>query len=102
MKNKKPKPRVMWAWPSHLADRAGPIWASREKMISSTQKPVRVAVILLDDIEAIVERAAKVLFKVNRMGDWEALHETGKLMWRHSARAALTAAGIPCKQKARK
>jgi hypothetical protein len=90
MKTNKRKARVMWAWPKQLADRAGHIWASREKMVSSTQKPVCVAVVPLDNVEAIVERAAKVLFKVNRMGDWESLHETGKLMWRHSARAALT------------
>jgi hypothetical protein len=97
MKNKTPKPRVMWAWPSHLADRAGPIWASREKMISSTQKPVRVAIIPLFDVEAIVERACNAHW---REAGGAAM---GRFDYRDGIRAALTAAGIPClKRKAHK
>jgi hypothetical protein len=99
------KPRVMWA--NYYRSRRGfpvthPTLKQAEESSSGIVEPVRVVVVPLDDVEAIVEQAAKVLFKVKRMGDWEALHETGKLMWRHSARSVLTAAGIPCKRKARK
>ncbi len=95
MKNKnKPKPRVMWAWPSHLAARAGPIWASRKRMLTnSAQIPIRVAVIPLDDVEAIVKRADKAYwtdYRQSMAGDLTQI------------RAALTAAGIPCKRKASK
>jgi hypothetical protein len=57
-------------------------------MVSSTQKPVRVAIIPLFDVEAIVERAKKAY--------WQGACGNGE-----GVRAALTAAGIPCR-KARK
>ena len=108
MSAKTPKPLVMWANPSEFTDITFLVDKRKADFVAdwsapNDPSPIRVAVIPLDDIEAIVERAAKVLLKVNGVVDWEALHETGKLMWRHSARAALTAAGIPCrKRKARK
>jgi hypothetical protein len=86
MKNKTPKPRVMWAIYDNCAD---PIVGGNRSLIRICEKncgvkAVRVAVIPLDDIEAIVERAAMACgFGIE------------------NTRIALTAAGIPCR-KARK
>ena len=94
MKTKTPKARVMWAWPSHLNARTCPIWASRSKMHRGlTQAPVKVAVIPLDDVEAIVNRALDAF--------WISGPDL-KIRDRDGIRAALTAAGIPCKRRARK
>ena len=90
MKNKKPKPRVMWA----IYDRPDPMVSGNLKLMRHCEKncgvkAVRVAVIPLDDVEAIVERALTAYFSaipnVSIVGIC----------------AALTAAGIPCR-KARK
>jgi hypothetical protein len=94
MKNKTPKPRVMWAnyYPKFVG--APSIYPDRERAeqaAAGCTKPVRVAVIPLDDVEAIVKRAVAAYFtdKGFTYGD--------------GIRAALTAAGIPCtKRKARK
>jgi hypothetical protein len=60
-------------------------------------RTVRVAVIPLDDVEAIVERACNAHW---REAGGAAL---GRFDYREGIRAALTAAGIPCtKRKARK
>jgi hypothetical protein len=95
MKNKTPKPRVMWANYYHLAKITHPvIYPTRAQAIAGAVAgvpPVRVAVIPLDDVEAIVEQAttAHILDDGYTYGD--------------GIRAALTAAGIPCtKRKARK
>jgi hypothetical protein len=88
MKNKTPKPRVMWAIYDNCAD---PIVGGNRSLIRICEKncrvkAVRVAVISLDDTEAIVERAAKACG-----------------FGFENTRIALTAAGIPClKRKARK
>jgi hypothetical protein len=86
MKTKTPKPRVMWAnigahgWSTHSThlDAIAAQWDG--------DQTVRVAIIPLEDVEAIVERAA--------MACGFGFENT---------RIALTAAGIPClKRKARK
>ena len=97
MKNKtKPKPRVMWALYDSGRD---PIVSGNRSLIRRCEflrgvKAIRVAVIPLDDVEAIVERAEKAYwadYMQSMAGDLILL------------RAALTAAGIPClKRKARK
>ena len=98
MKNKTPKPRVMWAnyktkaahprvFRTDADCRGDNEWTDHEHVA------VRVAVIPLDDVEAIVKRAHK--------GYWADYKQStaGDLT---SIRAALTAAGIPCKRKASK
>ena len=91
MKNKTPKPSVMWANYYPLAGigstpRILPTLSQAKVTAAGCAKPVRVAVIPLDDVEAIVERASMACgFGVG------------------NTRVALTAAGIPClKRKARK
>ena len=85
MKTNKPKPRVMWAIYDSGHD---PIVCGNRSLIricerSAGVKAIRVAVIPLDDVEAIVERASMACgFGVG------------------NTRVALTAAGIPCKRKA--
>ena len=94
-KTTKPKPRVMWALYDSGHD---PIVSGNRSLIricerSAGVKAIRVAVIPLDDVEAIVERAEKAYwadYMQSMAGDLILL------------RAALTAAGIPCKRKARK
>jgi len=95
MKPKKPKARVMWAWPSQLSDKnASPLWAMKKQLHRSlNQAPVPVAVIPLDDVELIV---AKV--KLALVTDWTPGNTQDDQL-----RVALTAAGIPCtKRRARK
>jgi hypothetical protein len=102
----KPKPRVMWANYYHIAGFNSPlIHAARsqaEAMAAGCAKPIRVAVIPLDDVEDIVERAAKAM--CNRKDDetWGNLHWDNQEIYRDAVSAALAAAGIPCKRKARK
>ena len=87
MKNKTHKPRVMWALYDSGRD---PIVCGNRSLLRICElragaKPIRVAVVPLDDVEAIVERASMACgFGVE------------------NTRVALTAAGIPCKRKARK
>ena len=59
-------------------------------------RSVRVAVIPLDDVEAIVERAADAYADAYRTAP------DFKWTMQYGIRAALTAAGIPCKRKASK
>jgi hypothetical protein len=103
MKNKKPKPRVMWAIydPGH-----DPIVSGNRCLMQICEQrtgcnAIRVAVIPLDDVEAIVERAAKAL--CNRKDDetWGNLHWDNHEIYRDAVSVALAAAGIPCR-KARK
>ena len=87
MKNKTPKPRVMWALYDSGRD---PIVSGNRSLIRRCEfragvKAIRAAVIPLDDVEAIVERAS--------MACGFGFENT---------RIALTAAGIPCKRKVRK
>ena len=97
MSNKtKPKPRVMWAIYDEVQD---PIVTGNRELISicgrsAKKTPERVAVIPLDDVEAIVERAKKAHHAAFDHWISSGLDET----W-HPLRAALTAAGIPCKQR---
>ena len=86
-KTTKPKPRVMWALYDSGRD---PIVCGNRCLMQICErrrgvKAIRVAVIPLDDVEAIVERAS--------MACGFGFENT---------RVALTAAGIPCKRKARK
>ena len=86
---KAPKPRVMWA----IYDGGhGPIITGNQKLIricerNTKLKAVRVAVIPLDDVEGIIERA------------YQAFVHTPYLTTAPAIVAALTAAGIPCKQR---
>ena len=87
MKNKTPKPRVMWAIYDNCTD---PIVCGNRCLMQICEQrtgcnAIRVAVIPLDDVEAIVERADKACG-----------------FGFENTRVALTAAGIPCKRKARK
>lgn len=90
MKNKTPKPRMMWAIYDNCTD---PIVCGNRSLIRICEKrtgvkTIRVAMIPLHDVEAIVERARAAFF-ADTSGE--------------GVRAALTAAGIPClTRKARK
>ena len=92
MKNKTPKPRVMWALYDSGHD---PIVCGNRCLMQICEQrtgcnAIRVAVIPLDDVEAIVERANSAFQLDESFG------------FKDSLRAALTAAGIPCKRKASK
>lgn len=92
MKPKTPKPRVMWAWPSHLNARGCPIWASRSKMHRShTQAPLKVAVIPLVNLDDLVVKCVGAY--------WTGENKRPDLTREEAMRLALTAAGIPCKQR---
>ena len=99
MKNKTPKPRVMWANYYPLAGwstpRIHPTLLQAQATAAGCAKPVRVAVIPLDDVEGMVIKAA---------GAYWAREKTGAIVTRGDAmRMALSAIGIPClKRKARK
>ena len=90
MSTKTPKPRVMWAnyYSNSVCFHSKKSHAVVSRLECATT--IRVAVIPLDDCEAIVERALTAYFaaipNVSIVG----------------IRAALTAAGIPCKRKASK
>lgn len=89
----KPKPRVMWAIPLDLEDTSFPVSVTKADAMAyswpTDPAPIRVAVIPLDDVEAIVERAAKASLKC-----WQ--NTIGDPSLKEMTRAALTAAGIPC------
>jgi hypothetical protein len=85
----------MWANPSEFTDITFLVDKRKSDVADwsapNDPSPIRVAIIPLDDVEAIVERAFAAYFtdKGFTYGD--------------GIRAALTAAGIPCtKRKARK
>ena len=93
----------MWAQPNHI----GPY------SVEAYDRPqgngsIRVAVIPLDDVEALVERAAKAQYVKDGKDDewyatWKETSEDHREAYREVSRAALTAAGIPCmKRRARK
>ena len=101
MKNKTPKPRVMWANPSDFTDITFLVDKRKSdvahRSAPNDPSPIRVAIIPLDDTEAIVERACNAHW---REAGGAAL---GRFDYREGIRAALTAAGIPCtKRKALK
>ena len=92
MKTKTPKSRVMWAIYDSGRD---PVVSGNRSLIRICEKnagikAVRVAVIPLDDLAGIAERARSA-FWVNG--------PQGKVRDIDGIRAALTAAGIPCKQR---
>lgn len=89
MSAKRPKPRVMWAIYDNCTD---PIVCGNRSLIricerSAGVKAIRVAVIPIYRPEWIVKRARKAFF-ADTSGE--------------GVRAALTAAGIPCRRKASK
>jgi hypothetical protein len=100
-KTTKPKPRVMWANRLNLPKDADiKLWGCAQPYARNAL--VRVAVIPLCDVEAIVERAALAGTNVARkFCDQPPLkylrqsQNPAKNM--ELIRAALTAAGIPCK-----
>ena len=102
MKNKTPKPRVMWAIYDNCAD---PIVGGNRSLIRICEKncgvkAVRVAIIPLDDIEAIRDRVSEAIANQN---GFTLTPDAPGIKYRAMADAALTAAGIPCtKRKARK
>ena len=107
MKNKTPKPRAMWANRLNMPKGAEiKLWSRAQPYARNAL--LRVAVIPLDDTEAIVERAALAGTNVARkFCDQPPLkylrqsQNPDKNM--ELVRAVLTAAGIPCaKRKARK
>jgi hypothetical protein len=110
MKNKTPKPRAMWAnyYPGIVRCDETLKRAKHRADYNLPNQTVRVAVIPLDDTEAIVERAALAGTNVARkFCDQPPLkylrqsQNPDKNM--ELVRAVLTAAGIPCaKRKARK
>jgi hypothetical protein len=92
----KTKPRVLWGTtnPSALEWRSEKIYGSKRicDALYGRNHTIRVAIIPLNDVEAIVERAHKALQGANLLTDSES-----------AIRAALTASGIPClKRKASK
>jgi len=94
MKPKTPKPRKMWAIYSLPFDNGNGISAHPSKSCADfyswkdgSDVIIPVAIIPLDDVEALVERAAK------------AYEQDPSITFEQSTRAALTAAGIPCKQR---
>lgn len=93
MKPKTPKARVMWATQREFKSEAFSCHPTKDDALYYTgeeePKPVRVAVIPLDDVEAIV---AKV--KLALVTDWRPGNTQDDQL-----RVALTAAGIPCKQR---
>ena len=98
MKNKTPKPRVMWANYYPLAGWSHPCihptLLQAQATAAGCAKPVRVAVIPLDDVEGMVIKAA---------GAYWAGEKSGATVTRGDAmRMALSAIGIPCKRKASK
>lgn len=98
MKNKTPKPRVMWAnyeagIPSRLHCKKSD--ADAWDYAGGTHYPApfrRVAVIPLDDVKAIVERAADAYADAYRTAP------DFKWTMQYGIRAVLTAAGIPCRK----
>jgi hypothetical protein len=97
MKNKTPKPRVMWAAYYNTPNQNPTLHRSNAEATKWTgvARTVRVAVIPLDDTEAIVERASRAFREAeDAMGFRATTHDC--------MMHALTAAGIPCKRKARK
>jgi hypothetical protein len=117
MKNKTPKPRVMWATREsinlvhlHKTKADASAWDFAGGYDARGNSVFRVAVIPLDDTEAIVERAALALLnEFRRQSGFKAtkqisdFSEQSQECFGNKARAALTAAGIPCtKRKARK
>lgn len=108
MKNStKLKPRVMWAM-NETAE--AKIIQPSKLTVSFTIKKIAdhtepVAVIPLDNVEAIVERVAEALFTKHQDGgpaEWGQFREIYREAYRNDVRAVLTAAGIPCKRKTRK
>ena len=103
MKNK-PKPRVMWANYYPLAGigstpRIHPTLLQAKVTAAGCAKPVRVAVIPLDDLQAIRDRVSEAIANQN---GFTLTPDAPGIKYRAMADAALTAAGIPCKRKARK
>ena len=112
MKTKTPKPRAMWA---NIYEKGTAAFPTKEAAIEDDKKDawpvalsvaVPVAVIPLDDVDAIVERVALALINSARgkdgmakVGQFYKFPKESQDFYLNDARAALTAAGIPCKQR---
>jgi len=104
MKNKTPKPRVMWANPSEFTDITFLVDKRKSDVADwsapNDPSPIRVAIIPLDDTEAIRDRVSEAIANQN---GFTLTPDAPGIKYRAMADAALTAAGIPCtKRKARK
>lgn len=100
----------MWAIPSDLEDTSFPVSVTKSDAMAyswpTDPAPIRVAVTPLDDIEALVERVALALINSARgkdgmakVGQFYKFPKDSQDFYLNYARAALTAAGIPCKQR---
>ena len=95
----------MWA---RFIDKPFPSFYPTDQSVRDipSDKCIRVAVTPLDDIEALVERVALALLNLERRNDsmrprkrLEVFPKTTVEFYRERAAVALTAAGIPCKQR---
>ena len=94
MKTPKLKARRMWANPADFGEQSMPLTAHRDPS-SDRGNVAPVAVIPLDDVEALVERATEAY--------WRAAHEGKKHTNGECMRAALAAIGVlPRARKERK
>jgi len=105
MKTKTPKARVMWAnyYPEIVCCSTSRKSCRVRADTRFTNQVVRVAVIPLDDIESLVERVALALINSARgkdgmakVGQFYKFPKDSQDFYLNDARAALTAAGIPC------
>lgn len=82
-------------WANYYRHQAHPITHASKGIAKynaeSTCETIRVAVIPLDDVEALVDLASQAITSARVSGVWMGTQS--------AARAALAAIGIPCKQR---
>lgn len=101
MSTKTPKPRVMWAAYYNTPNAHPTLHRSKAEANNWTgvARSVRVAVIPLTNTEAIRDRVSEAIANQN---GFTLTPDAPGIKYRAMADAALHAAGIPCKRKARK